>query len=144
MITENKIVTAGLIDDDEIFTYGFNKLTVIKGLFNQILNFSNGQEAIDYLLNPKNSHNLPDVLFVDINMPVMNGWEFNAAFEEIKSQLGKNITIYNISSSVDLDDIKRAKNCPVVTDYLLKPIDEAYLTDIFNSLQNPADVRRYN
>jgi len=144
MITDNRIVTAGLVDDDEIFTYGFKKLTVIKGLFNEILNFSNGQEAIDYLINPKNSDRLPDVLFVDINMPVMNGWEFNAAFEEIKSQLGKNITIYNISSSVDLEDIRRAKNSPVVTDYLLKPIDEAYLTDIFNSLRNPTDMKRYN
>ncbi|MFD0765158.1 response regulator [Mucilaginibacter lutimaris] len=144
MITDNRIVTAGLVDDDEIFTYGFKKLTVIKGLFNEILNFSNGQEAIDYLINPKNANRLPDVLFVDINMPVMNGWEFNAAFEEIKSQLGKNITIYNISSSVDLDDIRRAKNSPVVTDYLLKPLDEAYLTDIFNSLKNPTDMKRYN
>lgn len=144
MITENKIVTAGIVDDDEIFTYGFKKLTVIKGLFDEILNFSNGKEAIDYLLNPKNANHLPDVLFVDINMPVMNGWEFNAAFEEIKSQLGKNIAIYNISSSVDLEDIKRVKNNPIISDYLLKPIDEAYLTDIFLSLQNPVDIRQYN
>lgn len=144
MITENKIVTAGLVDDDEIFTYGFKKLTVLKGLFDQILNFSNGKEAIDYLLNPQNRNNLPDVLFVDINMPVMNGWEFNDAFEEIKSQLGKNITIYNISSSVDLADIRRAKNNPMIADYLLKPIDEVYLAEIARSFQNPTDQRKYN
>ncbi|MCO5934163.1 hypothetical protein NAF17_01310 [Mucilaginibacter sp. RB4R14] len=81
---------------------------------------------------------------MDINMPVMSGWEFNAAFEEIKSQLGENIAIYNIGSSIDLEDIKPAKDNPVVTDYLLKPIDLGYLADIFNSLQNPADMRRYN
>jgi CheY-like chemotaxis protein len=144
MITENKIVTAGIVDDDEIFTYGFKKLTVIKGLFDQILNFSNGREAIDYLLNPQNRNNLPDVLFVDINMPVMNGWEFNAAFEEIKSQLGKNIAIYNISSSADLEDIKRAKSNPLIADYLLKPIDQDYLAEIARSLQNPTDKKRYN
>ena len=144
MITENKIVTAGIVDDDEIFTYGFKKLTVIKGLFDEILNFSNGKEAIDYLLDPKNHDHLPDVLFVDINMPVMNGWEFNEAFEEIRSQLGKNIAVYNISSSVDLEDIKRAKSNPIITDYLLKPIDEAYLAGIYHSLQNPTDMKRYN
>ena len=144
MITENKIVTAGIVDDDEIFTYGFKKLTVIKGLFDEIMNFSNGQEAMDYLLDPKNRNHLPDVLFVDINMPVMNGWEFNDAFEEIKSQLGKNITLYNISSSVDLEDIKRAKSNPLIADYLLKPIDEQYLAEIARLLQNPTDVRKYN
>lgn len=144
MNTEKKNVTAGIVDDDEIFTYGFKKLTAIKGLFDEILNFSNGKEAIDFLKDPQNGHRLPDVLFVDINMPVMNGWEFNEAFEEIKSQLGKNITLYNISSSIDLEDIKRAKNNPIIADYLLKPIDERYLAEIARSLQNPTDVRRYN
>jgi len=144
MNTENKSVTAGIVDDDEIFTYGFKKITAIKGLFDEILNFSNGKEAIDFLKDPQNEQRLPDVLFVDINMPVMNGWEFNEAFEEIKSQLGKNITLYNISSSIDLEDIKRAKSNPIITDYLLKPIDEQYLAEISRSLQNPADVRLYN
>jgi CheY-like chemotaxis protein len=144
MITENKNVTAGIVDDDEIFTYGFKKLTTKKGLFNEILHFRNGKEAIDFLKDPQNGQLLPDVLFVDINMPVMNGWEFNDAFEEIKSQLGKNITLYNISSSVDLDDIKRAKSNPIIADYLLKPIDEDYLADIARSLQNSTNRKRYN
>ncbi|QHS54154.1 response regulator [Mucilaginibacter sp. 14171R-50] len=144
MNTENKIVTAGIVDDDEIFTYGFKKLIAIRRLFDKILHFNNGKEAIDYLTDPQNSNHLPDVLFVDINMPVMNGWEFNAAFEEIKSQLGKNITIYTISSSVDLGDIKRAKNNPLIADYLLKPIDELYLAEIARKLQNPTDMERYN
>ncbi|MBD1383936.1 response regulator [Mucilaginibacter rigui] len=144
MNTENKSVTAGIVDDDEIFTYGFKKITAIKGLFDEILNFSNGKEAIDFLKDPQNKQRLPDVLFVDINMPVMNGWEFNKAFEEIKSQLGKNITLYNISSSIDLEDIKRAKSNPIIADYLLKPIDEQYLAEIFRSLQNAGDLRLYN
>lgn len=144
MDTENKNVTAGIVDDDEIFTYGFKKLAAIKGLFDETIGFSNGKEAIDFLKDPQNALRLPDVLFVDINMPVMNGWEFNDAFEEIKSQLSKNITIYNISSSVDLEDIKRAKNNPLIADYLLKPIDEGYLAEIAHSLKNPTDKRKYN
>jgi CheY-like chemotaxis protein len=143
MNTENKNVTAGIVDDDEIFTYGFKKLTAIKGLFDEILSFSNGKEAIDFLKDPQNAQRLPDVLFVDINMPVMNGWEFNDAFEELKSQLGKNITIYNISSSVDVEDIKRAKNSPLIADYLLKPIDEVYLAEIALSLQKTTDCKGY-
>jgi CheY-like chemotaxis protein len=144
MNTENKIVTAGIVDDDDIFTYGFKKSAAIKNLFNQVLNFGDGREAIDYLKDPRNSNHLPDVLFVDINMPVMNGWEFIDAFEEIRSQLGKNITLYIISSSIDLEDIKRAKNNPLIVDYLLKPIDKIYLKDIYDSLQNPTSLRKSN
>ena len=144
MNTVNKIVTAGIVDDDAIFTYGFKKLTVIKGLFDEIINFSNGKEAIDFMKDPQNALHLPDVLFVDINMPVMNGWEFNEEFEEIKSQLNKHIIIYNISSSVDLEDIKRAKSNPTVTDYLLKPIDEVYLAHIAQALKTSTALRKYS
>jgi CheY-like chemotaxis protein len=143
MNTENKNVTAGIVDNDEIFTYGFKKLITKKGLFDDILNFSNGKEAIDFLKDPQNAHRLPDILFIDINMPVMNGWEFNDAFEEIRSQLGKKITLYNISSSIDLEDINRAKSNPLIADYLLKPIDEVYLAEIARSFQNPGDMLRY-
>ena len=66
MNTENKNVTAGIVDDDKIFTYGFKKLIAIKGLFDEMLNFSNGKEAIDFLKDPQNALRLPDVLFVDI------------------------------------------------------------------------------
>ena len=144
MNTENKIVTAGIVDDDDIFTYGFKKSAAIKNLFNKVLNFGDGREAIDYLKDPRNINQLPDVLFLDINMPVMNGWEFIDAFEEIKSQLGKNIPIYIISSSIDLEDVKRAKNNTLIVDYLLKPIDKLYLKDIYDSLQDQNDLRKYN
>lgn len=144
MSSETKFVTAGIVDDDKIFTYGFRKLTGMKGLFDEILDFSNGLEAINYLCDPQNSQHLPDVLFVDINMPVMDGWEFNDAFGEIKSRLPKQITIYNISSSVDLRDITRAKKNPLVADYLLKPLSETYLAQIFHALQHPGDQLKYN
>jgi YesN/AraC family two-component response regulator len=144
MNTENKIVTAGIVDDDDIFTYGFKKSAAIKNLFNKVLSFGDGREAIDYLKDPRNSNHLPDVLFVDINMPVMNGWEFIDAFEEIRSQLGNCITLYVISSSIDLEDIKRAKNNTLIVDYLLKPIDKIYLKDIFDSLQNQIGLRKSN
>ncbi|MBL4677440.1 MAG: response regulator [Mucilaginibacter sp.] len=144
MSSEIKYVTAGIVDDDKIFTYGFKKFTGIKGLFDEILDFSNGLEAINYLRDPRNSRHLPDVLFVDINMPVMDGWEFNDAFGEIKSRLPKPITIYNISSSVDLRDITRAKKNPLVADYLLKPLSEAYLTEIFHTLQHPGAQLQYS
>ena len=133
MSVERQSVTACIIDDDHIFTYGFKKLIELRGIFAEILDFSNGQEAIDYLKDPVSAANLPDVIFVDINMPVMDGWEFTQNFEKIKSRMGKKISVYAISSSVDINDINRAKNNPVIKDYILKPISESYIADIINS-----------
>lgn len=135
MIFERQMVTACIIDDDDIFIYGFKKFIEIKGVFAHILNFSNGKEAIDYLKNPNYAGSLPDVIFVDINMPVMDGWEFTQNFEEIKSLIGKKISVYAISSSVDIKDINRAKNNPVIKDYILKPISESHVAEIINSYQ---------
>jgi CheY-like chemotaxis protein len=135
MIFERQMVTACIIDDDDIFIYGFKKFIEIKGVFAHILHFSNGKEAIDYLKDPSYAGSLPDVIFVDINMPVMDGWEFTQNFEEIKSLIGKKISVYAISSSVDIKDINRAKNNPVIKDYILKPISESHVAEIINSYQ---------
>jgi CheY-like chemotaxis protein len=133
MSLEQRKITACVIDDDHIFVYGLKKLLQLKGLQADIQDFSNGKAAIDFLTNPGSSRNLPDIIFIDINMPVMNGWEFIGIFEEIQSQLGKNITLYIISSSVDVNDIQRAKNNPLIKGYILKPVSDALLAQIFDS-----------
>ena len=144
MSVERQMVTACIIDDDDIFIYGFKKFIEIKGVFAEILDFRNGKEAIDYLTNPHYAGNLPDLIFVDINMPVMDGWEFASNFEEIKSRIGKKISLYAISSSVDIHDINRAKNNPIITDYILKPISESYLAEIINSYQISPGLSNFN
>ena len=134
MTFQQKEITACIIDDDSIFTYGFNKLIKRNGLFGRVMQFNHGLEAMNFLSSPQNITQLPDVIFVDINMPIMNGWEFLDRFEEIKSQIGKNIALYMMSSSVDSRDINRAKSNPLLKDYLFKPINNASLTGIYNSL----------
>ncbi|TWR27550.1 response regulator [Mucilaginibacter pallidiroseus] len=144
MNSEPRAVTACVIDDDRIFTFGITKLMEITGLFSPTMQFINGQEAINFLSNPENGDKLPDVIFVDINMPVMNGWEFTRSFEEIKPRLGKNIPVYMVSSSVDLNDIQRAKINPTLKDYIMKPINTTHLTNIFNSLNGDIEMVQYN
>ena len=144
MNSEARAVTACVIDDDRIFTFGITKLMEITGLFSPTMQFINGQEAINFLSDPENGDNLPDVIFVDINMPVMNGWEFTRSFEEIKPRLGKNIPVYMVSSSVDLNDIQRAKSIPTLKDYIMKPINTTHLTNIFNSLNGDVELVQYS
>jgi two-component SAPR family response regulator len=136
MIVEKIQVNACIIDNNKTYVYSFKKLITIKKLSSQVTNFSNGSEAIAYLKNPLNANNLPDLIFLDISMPVMDGWEFMKEFAEIKSQLGKKISIYMLSSSTDWWDIDRAKNISDVADYISKPVDVCRLKEIFNSINN--------
>jgi CheY-like chemotaxis protein len=140
MIVEKYSVNACIIDNNPVYVYGFKKIISLKGLSKHITHFNNGNEAIVYLKDPLNANNLPDVIFLDVRMPVMDGWEFMKEFAEIKPQLGKKIAIYMISSSSDASDIDRAKKIPDVADYIFKPVEVNRLKEIFNNLRgiNPA------
>ena len=144
MNANHQILKACVIDDDEIFIYGFKKFMEIRGIFADIIEFKNGLEAINYLQDPAYADSLPDIIFVDINMPVMDGWEFTEMFEEIKSRLGKKIPVYLVSSSVDHSDIDRAKKNSAIEDYILKPISETYVEGIINSYQPDFQLRNMN
>ena len=138
MIISSPPVNACIIDNNEIYVYGFKKLLSIKDLSNRVTDFSNGNEAIRHLKDPDNAHNLPDIIFLDISMPVMDGWEFMKEFEEIKSQLGKKISVYILSASIDSHDIDRAKNIASISDYIFKPVDVHRLQEIFKDLHGIA------
>ena len=72
--------------------------------------------------NKDESNLLPDVIFLDINMPVMNGWQFLEQFKEVQPSFNKEIVIYSVSSSFDDRDINRSKEYTEVTDYIIKPV----------------------
>jgi CheY-like chemotaxis protein len=138
MIIPTSAVNTCIIDNNKIYAYGFKKLLSIKDLSNQVTHFDNGSEAIAHLRDPDNAQNLPDIIFLDLSMPVMDGWEFMKEFEEIKSQLGKKISVYILSSSIDSHDIDRAKNIPSISDYIFKPVDVQRLQEIFKDLRGIA------
>ena len=75
---------------------------------------------------------LPDIIFLDLNMPVMDGWEFLNEFLKIKNNLNKKITLYVVSSSIDPRDLERVKSFNMVTDYLIKPIELKKFEKIFD------------
>ncbi|HEY9196779.1 MAG TPA: response regulator [Mucilaginibacter sp.] len=141
MTAETVPVRICLIDNDPVYTFGFKKIISSKTPGNQFINFSNGAQALTWLKNPFYVDILPDVIFLDINMPVMDGWEFMRGFAEIKPQLGKKITIYIISSSIDLNDIYMAKNISDITDYIFKPVSESQFNDIIANLPGGNDIK---
>ena len=127
-----KFVTICIIDDDDIYQFAITR-TIIKHEIDtkNILVFSDGKEAITYITqNVDKTEDIPDVIFLDINMPVMDGWQFLDGFLKINSNIQKKVDIYMVSSSVDPADIDRAKKINVVTDYLVKPLSPEILKKI--------------
>ncbi|MEH6619819.1 response regulator [Maribacter arcticus] len=118
-----KVQVCCIIDDDPIFIYGTKRIIEKVDFCNKIIVYNNGQEAIDGIYELiKTKEQLPDVILLDINMPVMDGWEFLVEFKKLQNLFSKKIHIYIASSSVDPRDIERVKNYKEVSDYILKPI----------------------
>ncbi len=131
---KRKIEIACIIDDDDIYVYGVKKLIQIKQLCNHLMVFSNGREALNHLKPILNIPELlPEVIFLDINMPVMNGWQFLEEFSNLNVQQVKDITIYMISSSLDPRDMDRAKAIESISKYIVKPVTLDMLVEVFGS-----------
>ncbi|MBA6314626.1 response regulator [Cellulophaga baltica] len=124
-----------IVDDDDIYQFTVIKTIKALNLAKKIIAFSDGEEALDFMI--KNLHKdeeLPDVILLDINMPIMDGFQFMEEYVKIKPKLGKKITIYMVSSSVDTVDIERAKKISEISDYIIKPIKKGELKAIVDKL----------
>jgi response regulator RpfG family c-di-GMP phosphodiesterase len=133
MTISNKTVSVLLIDDDEINNFISIKL-IKKALLNtEIMACLNGKFAIEQLSAIKNQDpdKLPDYILLDINMPIMNGWEFLEEYKRLNiDPLGKS-RIYIISSSVFSNDISKARSYPLVKDFISKPLNVEKIKELF-------------
>ncbi|MFM2368337.1 MAG: hypothetical protein RL619_637 [Bacteroidota bacterium] len=112
-----------VIDDDIIYQIIVNKIIKKSEMFSAISKFKNGKDAIDDLQKSlENTELLPDIILLDINMPIMDGWEFMDEMGLLKSQINKQINIYIVSSSIAIEDKNKSKTYPDILGYLSKPI----------------------
>ncbi|SKB66780.1 response regulator [Maribacter arcticus] len=124
-----------IVDDDLIYRFTMVKTLESIKLPMDIMVFSDGEKAINFMLdNLDNEPEYPDVIFLDIDMPVMDGFQFMEEFIKIKPRIGKSITIYMVSSSIDPVDIERANNISAISDYIIKPIGLVRLKEIMENL----------
>lgn len=120
------------VDNDEVYLFLIRKMIEKKYPGNEILEFYNGLEAIEFIKdNMEEKRQLPDIIFLDINMPVMDGWEFIESFKRIKHEIPKPITIYMVSSSVDDADMERAKKIEEISEFICKPMTIEKVNHIF-------------
>lgn len=133
----NSSLNVCIVDDDDIYQFTIVKTLKALELTDRIMVFSDGEEALEFMLDNINEDDeLPDVIFLDIDMPVMDGFQFMEEYVKIKTNIGKKITIYMVSSSVDPADIERAKKISEITDYIVKPITHDQLKSIIQELES--------
>lgn len=129
-----KINIVCVIDDDPLFQHLMKKLIKRALPEHELLQFENGKLALDFF-NKKTAiaADLPQLIFVDINMPLLNGWQFLEGFE-ILSIPDYAPAIYMASSSCDKADIDLAASYAQLQGYLIKPIPPAELSGIIQGV----------
>jgi two-component SAPR family response regulator len=123
-----------LIDDD--FIYHKIAQFMIKGYspVQEVVSSTDGKATLDYLIeNKSNNENLPDYIFVDLNMPEYNGWDFLNGYKKVSDSFTKAIQVYIVSSSISPTDIKRSKNYSFVNSFIIKPLNKEFLKALVNS-----------
>jgi len=124
----------GIIDDDTIYQFILTSIINKNKLAKNILSFSDGERAIEYLTNNKmKKEKIPDILFLDVNMPIMDGWMFIEEYAAIKKDITKKITVFMLSSSVNPIDIERAGEISEISKYIIKPIKFEEVKIIFEN-----------
>lgn len=123
-----------LIDDDP--TINFYNSTVIRksGFAERVVEAGDGEDALSLLqMKDSGEHLKPDLIFLDINMPVMSGWEFLEEFRKMTHFGGCQPVIIMLSSTIDPDDEARFRNTPEVRAFRNKPLSYEVLTGIIES-----------
>lgn len=126
----SRISLVSIIDDDQIFQFTAKRILDSTGLTEKILQFADGEKAFEYFNeNRNNPELLPDLVFLDLNMPYMDGWGFLKKFTstQFKKDL---ITIYICTSSDSIFDRERFETFTNLKGYLIKPVSKAKFLEV--------------
>jgi CheY-like chemotaxis protein len=131
---ENTALKVMIIDDDEVNNFVAQKLIDKTKLPVQIEFCENGRTALDSLIQYCNQDTrlLPDCIFVDLTMPVMNGWAFLEEFDMLPFQALSNCKLYVVTSSILKSDEKYARQFKQVDGFVQKPVSVDTLGEIFS------------
>jgi|ERR1043166_2888849 CheY-like chemotaxis protein len=119
-----------LVDDNNDDNF-FHKIIIKKAdVAESIQVAENGLEALEFL--KKEGQIIPELIFLDINMPKMNGWEFLEEYGKLDPKCKARITIMMLTTSANPDDIEKARHIQDVTGFRTKPLTEEMLSEIIN------------
>lgn len=122
-----------VIDDDDINIFIIKKIVEKADLNINMVSKGNGQQAIDYIKDSiANPEQFPNLMLIDINMPIMNGWEFIEAYQMLNIQ--QSVDMYILSSSVYENDIEKTKSYTSVKGFISKPLSIERLKELVNGI----------
>ena len=123
-----------VVDDDDIYVFTALRVLESIGLTEHVQVFDNGKKALDQLLlNYEKGDVLPDLILLDLNMPIWDGWFFLTEIE--KTVFVKKIDIMIVSSSINTEDITRISENKLVKGFISKPLSIDVMKELFGNLQ---------
>lgn len=126
-----------LIDDDEATNYIHKRIIQKADLDCEVISMTSATEALDFLKSENayagQKFPQPGIIFLDINMPVMNGWEFLEEYEKLPQEQKARVVMAMLTTSLNPDDAKRAEELNVVQDFMHKPLSADKVTAIVHA-----------
>lgn len=123
-----------IVDDSKLDCFIAEKIIRNTGRAGEVRSFTVAKEGLDYIKNTPVSAGSRTVILVDIQMPIMNGFDFVEAFETLPPQQRNNYTIYMLSSSINENDLNRVHNYPSIKQFLNKPLTSNMLSTLLEIL----------
>ena len=120
-----------MIDDDEMY-HKISQLMVKEySPVDEVISSTDAKATLEFLdENKENADNLPDYIFVDLNMPGYDGWDFLSGYQKICNSFRKAVKVYVVSSSIDPKDISRSKAYTFVKSFIMKPLSQEFLHEL--------------
>jgi CheY-like chemotaxis protein len=120
-----------LVDDNETDNFISKRIIEITGFAKEVVVTNSGNAALDYLEeNKKNTDRLPDLIFLDINMPIVDGFVFLYEFESFPEEVRSKCKVTILSSSDNKRDIDKIINNDHVIKFITKPLTEEALNEV--------------
>ena len=126
-----KLKSILLIDDDDATNFLHQMVVEKSEITEYVHTCSSGQLALDYLTEATDGkYPQPDLIFLDINMPKMNGWEFLEEYKKLNSDQKGRIVVVMLTTSINPDDKAMAESMGIITGFMNKPLTEEMLHNL--------------
>ncbi len=120
-----------LVDDDEPTNFLTELVIKTAACADQIVTVQSGQGALDYLISAENdTHAQPELIFLDINMPGMDGWEFMHEYRKLSNPHHEQVVVVMLTTSVNPDDEEKARGMDGISQFRHKPLTREMLDEI--------------